>query len=120
MAIRIKTFSHNVSSFFVAILWTDKLIIYAEESRFELKLSYGLKDLTFVDSEYIYAWGNSDIYRIRIFEDGPVVFRHLQVHLPTVQDKFQSLLNSDQKRKSEEIKTLQVILKTRVFYSQKF
>ena len=109
MAIRIKTFSHNVSSFFVAILWTDKLIIYAEESRFELKLSYGLKDLTFVDSEYIYAWGNSDIYRIRIFEDGPVVFRHLQVHLPTVQDKFQSLLNSDQKRKSEEIKTLQVI-----------
>jgi len=107
MAIRIKTFSHNVSSFIVAILWTDKLIIYAEESRFELKLPHGLKDLTFVDCEYIYAWGNSDIYRIRIFEDGPVVFRHLKVNLPTVQDKFQSLLNSDQKRKSEEIKTLQ-------------
>jgi hypothetical protein len=43
------------------------------------------------------------------------VFRHLKVHLPTVQDKFQSLLNSDQKRKSEEIKTLQVIFHTQVF-----
>ena len=111
MAIRIKTFSHNVSSFIVAILWTDKLIIYAEESRFELELSHGLKDLTFLDSEYIYAWSNSDIYRIRIFEDGPVVFRLLQVHLPSVHDKFQSLqITSDQVRKSEEIKSLQVIL----------
>ena len=110
MAIRIKTYSYNVSNFIVALLWTDKLIIYAEENRFGLKLSPGLKDLTFIDSEYIYAWGNTDIYRIRIFEDGPVVFRHLKVHLPVVEDKFKSLnLNSSETSKSEEIKSLQVI-----------